>query len=319
MKQNILYILSLAASLCLVACGGDDNDDNGGSSKANANTNANAFTTAVSAHISSDVDNDASKTLAISRLEFPKLQDDDNIQLLVHWDTSVSPVVLNYAVQYDKSKGAQLWTCYEMYKSILESKVSRYYPTDGVSPQYPADPLWQTEDLFYRSGYDHGHILPSADRLYNTTQNKQTFYLTNMQPQANAFNAGIWYEGESALRNVGKSTKVDTVYVCKGGTIGGRGTLSDQVLTTTDRGLLVPRYFFVAALSVKSGVYHSIGVLYDQKPTGTNADGTPKYPEPQLMTIDELEELTGFDFFCNLPDSREKVIESTYQRSLWGF
>jgi len=297
MKHRFLFLALLATSLLTVSCGGDDDTSNDSSVNVNANTQG-----------------------STTRLEFPHLQGSSNYEVLVHWDASVNPSQLNYSVEYDKQKQSQLWSCYQLHKgnTYNGSGVKRYNPTDG-SPQYPADPLYQTTDLIRGSGYDHGHIIPSADRLNTQNANIQTFYLTNMQPQVNPFNAGIWADGEIMLRNLAKNaSRVDTVYVCKGGTIGHGGTLENQILEVRSNGLIVPRYFFVALLSVKNGVYHSIGILYDQKSNGYS-NGEPTYPAPKTMSIDDLEALLGFDFFCNLPDKREKVIENTFEPALWGY
>ena len=75
----------------------------------------------------------------------------------------------------------------------------------------------------------------------------------------------------------------------------------------------VPGYFFVALLRVYKGQYNAIGLLFKHE------DNTDAFLGDYAMSIDQLEALTGFDFFCNLPDSREKVIESTYNPSIWGF
>lgn len=289
MKKLLILLL---ASLSLVSCGSDDENGNE-TSTANANANGSGF---------------------ISRLEFPRVAG-GNTKVITHTDSKTGEV--NYSVEFNVGKQSQHWTCYEMYQSIMNNGgVTRYFSKEN---QYPQDPDQYVADRIYGSGYDHGHICPSADRLKTEEMNYQTFYLTNMQPQVNPFNAGIWADGEAKLRNLSRNTsKVDTIYVCKGGTIGQGGTLANQVLTTTSKGMIVPRYFFVAMLSVKNGVYSSMGVLYDQKQNGTY-NGEPTYPAPQCMSIDNLEALTGFDFFCNLPDAREKVIENHFSASMWGY
>lgn len=245
------------------------------------------------------------------RLEFPRLKNTNTV-LLVH--TSEGEV--NYSVEWDKKLQSQHWSCYAMYESNMVNKTSRYYG----QPQYPADPMYVTEDFIYGSGYDHGHICPSADRLNSFEQNYQTFFLTNMQPQLKGFNGsistrdGIWLNMENAVRSLGEQRAFcDTLYVCKGGTIGVGGTLNNQILERKSNGLIVPGYFFVALLRVYRGQYNAIGLLFKHE---NNRD---TYLGNYAMSIDELEAKTGFDFFCNLPDQREAVIESQCIPSLWKF
>lgn len=90
--------------------------------------------------------------------------------------------------------------------AVWRCRTKRY---ESSSNQYPFDPLLPeavspAKDYYRRSGYDHGHICPSADRLCTREANIQTFYLTNMQPQIHAFNTGVWEEMETKVRNLAK-------------------------------------------------------------------------------------------------------------------
>lgn len=292
MQYKSLFSL-LFLTLLLASCASDDDGTPSGSGNANAN--------------------DASASPYCTRLEFPRLQK-SGTQLVVH----LSDGVVNYAVEWDKQLQTQHWSCYEMYDDLCESHTTRY---EG-DPQYPEDPDCPTADLIRGSGYDHGHICPSADRLSSAEINYQTFYLTNMQPQYHLFNGydrkkgltGVWCTMENAVRSLASNRQFcDTLYICKGGTVGVGGSLSDQVLQKRSNRLIVPGYFFVALLRVHNGQYNAIGLLFKHK------EDTSKNLAPYAMSIDELEEKTGFDFFCNLPDARENVIEKTYAPSLWGF
>jgi len=286
------FILSICLMLFL-GCSSDD-DSNSSSSSASANTNANT-------------------QQPTNRMEFPHL-DGSQCKVLVHKDGSE----INYSIEWDINKNAQRWTCYELYRSNLtQGKGVKRYSPDDYHLKYLPDPLLPSlTDLIKGSGYEHGHIIPSADRLNTTAQNVQTFYYTNMMPQLPNFNSGVWGNMEKAVRNFARSanyTTCDTLYVCRGGTIGAGGTLKKQVIKTQSNGLIVPAYYFCALLMVKNGQYHAIGLLFQHE---ANTDGNlAKY----CRSIDQLEEETGIDFFCNLPDNREKVIEATYLPSIWNF
>lgn len=309
--RNKLYLFLTLFIMSLASCGSDNDDNKSGNSNTD-NVNANTI-------------GNVSETK--TRLEFPHLASSDNI-ILVHKDANGE---VNYSTEWDYVKKSQRWSCYEMYKSLSEKNVQRYYPTNG-DLQYPFDPLLDKfplvyyfndngakSDPFWSTGYDHGHICPSADRLSSSELNTQTFYLTNMQPQLNSFNAAVWANMETAVRNLVTKNNygfLDTLYVCKGGTIGTEGgtvSAADQVLTKTDKGLIVPKYFFCALLMVKNGSYYAIGLWFEHK-----ADST-KSMKNYVVTIDELEARTGIDFFCNLPDNIEDKVETQNIPSLWGF
>ena len=202
-----------------------------------------------------------------------------------------------------------------MYAANRVAKTSRY--TSDYN-QYPFDPELSAgeyfdSDPYWRSGYDHGHICPSADRLYSKDANYQTFYLTNMQPQRNAFNAGIWEVMEAKLRSwIHQSSNIkDTLFVCKGGTIDAvetAGGIKDPILTTLSNGLIVPKYFFMALLyKTKTGSYRAMAFWAEHLNEDHSNDPLGNY----VINIDELERRTGIDFFCNLPDNIENEVEAT--------
>lgn len=306
MKKTLFSLLT--ASLLLTACSGGS-DDNGGRQEDKPKVyNANA--------------NDASVRKEYARLEFPCINTAEGNYVLIH--TTAAGV--NYSTEWNAIRKTQRWSCYEMYRSNLEQHTSRYYSNEN---QYPDDPLldlslqWGSGDPYWRSGYDHGHICPSADRLASKEENIQTFYKTNMQPQFNGFNAGVWANMEMAVRqkakqNMGTSMAwCDTLYVCRGGTVdeGSYGDLK-HVYTTTGKGLLVPRFFWMALLRVKDGQYNAIGLWIDQYQYRTSKES--KLAQ-FCISIDELERRTGLDFFCNLPNEREERVESIFAPILWGF
>lgn len=309
--QSFTYRAPLLVLLTftLMACDGDD-DERVETSISNVNVNANIGV----------VNGNAATRVNAKRLEFPRLQGVGSY-VVTHLDGGE----VNYSIEWDIQARAQRWSCYQMYRSnaVNGPGVSRYEPSDG-NPQYPFDPELPEDYYFsfdpYRGngqGFDHGHICPSADRLNTQTANIQTFYLDNMQPQWNSFNVGTWANMETQVRRLVRRNNYswcDTLYVCRGGTIGTEGaTLQSQAYTTLRNGLLVPRYFFCALLMVKNGQYNAIGLLFEHK--ASDEDALAKY----AMSIDELEAKTGIDFFCNLPDSREEAIEAVYNTKLWNF
>ena len=297
MKEKSLYfIITLISALVFISCGPDDdrlpNGNEGGLSGENINKNNSSL-------------NDT-----IGRLEFPRLKGGNSI-VITH---ATKDYGINFSVEWDCDKRSQRWSCYQMYPKNSGGNVGRY---DG-DPQYPYDPKLPREyyfdnDPFWRSGYDHGHIVPSADRQSTREVNMQTFYLTNMQPQRNKFNAGLWAVMEQKLRDWNNNNFRDVLYVCKGGTI----DKSYQVLTTLSNGLIVPKYFFMAILCKNSQGYKALGFWVEHLNEDRSDDPLSQY----VVNIDELEAKTGIDFFCNLPDDIENQVESVTAKNVikaWG-
>ena len=297
MKQLLRFYLPLLfAAIIGVACSNDDDDDN---SVVEYNANR----------------NDTSVEPALQRLEFPKVKGGNN-RVLIY--TTNDEYGINYSVEWDCDKRSQRWSCYQMYAANRVQRTKRYYPDQSKGEmQYPFDPSlpagsYFSYDPFWGSGYDHGHICPSADRLYSATANIQTFYLTNMQPQYKDFNAGLWGSMENKLRSwisTGSKSE-DTLYVCKGGTIdevNREGGVKDPILKTLSSGLIVPRYFFMALLRKSKTGYKALAFWAENLNEDHSNDPLGNY----VINIRELERRTGIDFFCNLPDAIEEDVENT--------
>ncbi len=131
-----------------------------------------------------------------------------------------------------------------------------------------------------------------------------------MHPQKYNFNAGIWEKMEEQVRTWNRSSFRDTLYVVKGGTIDN----SNQVLGNTSSGLIIPRYFFMAILCKNSTGYKALAFWAEHLDENHSNDSLADY----VISIDKLEQLTGIDFFCNLPDYIENKIEANTYVISWG-
>ena len=268
--------------------------------------------------------NDTSQEPALARLEMPRVKGGSSM-VIIH--TTNDRWGINYSVEWDAEKKAQRWSAYQMTRATLQQNTSRYYST---TDQYPMDPhlpqgYYLSQDCYWNSGFDHGHICPSADRLYSAEANRQTFYLTNMQPQYKAFNGSLtgsdgykndwspWFRLEGQVRSWAAATTTDTLYVVKGGTIE-----DDQVLPQRVKGeMRVPKYFFVALLLKNAQGYKAAGFWMEHKSSYLSQEPLSAY----AVNIRQLEELTGIDFFCNLPDDTEERVETLPKENVcraWG-
>jgi endonuclease G len=299
MKLNRIFLLLLSATLILSSCGESDDNNNGGTGgKTDMTNNTNSNHNDVNPYT--------------HRLEFPHVKGGKSL-IIVH---TLSSGEVNYSVEWDTDLKSNRWTCYQINGSNRKTNTKRYYSDEN---QYPQDPLlpsqyqWTT-DPFWRSGFDHGHLCPSADRLNTTEANIQTFYMTNMMPQLNSFNANVWATMESWVRSqikAGDNIK-DTLYVVKGGTIDHQ----NQIMTNKVHGMIIPLYYYMAVLMKNSGGYKAMGFwIKHEANTTTNL-------APYVVNIRTLEQNTGIDFFCNLPDDTESHVENLPIENVkraWGF
>jgi endonuclease G len=140
----------------------------------------------------------------------------------------------------------------------------------------------------------------------------QTFYLTNMQPQYAAFNGSLrdneayknnwspWYRLESQVRTWANASATEVLYVVKGGTI------EDNQLLTKKGELRVPKYYFVALLLKNAQGYKAVGFWMEHQSSYASKLELSSY----AVNIRTLEQNTGIDFFCNLPDDIEERVET---------
>lgn len=295
---RIIPMLAVAAVM-LAACGDDDNGTSGSGSSSRQSNNANA-------------NPNTRKELRL--LEFPRVKGDDNNLIIVH---STAQYGINYSIEWDCEKRAQRWTCYEMHKGNNVSNWRRY---NWYSTSWNGDPFQEDPDIpaIYNvtlydhvgDGFDRGHICASQDRMCSREVNEQTFYLSNMQPQYNAFNAGIWADMEGQVRRWNRDSFRDTLYICKGGTI----DKEEQILMYSNKGLVVPKYFFMAVLCKNTEGYKAMAFWIEHTNESRKNDALSKY----VISIDRLESMTGIDFFCNLPDDIEYKVERNVYPQSWG-
>lgn len=248
------------------------------------------------------------------RLEIPKLKGGVANMLLVK---RLSSGQVNYCIEWSLAKKAQRWSAFRWDRTNSGGYVKR---EDVFTEDYDIPEVYRTTSSHYSgSGYTRGHILASADRWNSLEANRQTFLYSNMQPQLYSFNGGIWATLEMKVRSWNNDAFRDTLYVVKGGTIDNDSQILEYARKGTALQLLVPKYFYMAILcknksTVNSG-YKAIGFWMEHR----SFYDDEKNVAPYIVSIDQLESLTGIDFFCNLPDHIENEVEKAVMRNAWGF
>lgn len=213
----------------------------------------------------------------------------------------------NYTYLYDTKNYHPLWAAYPLSASHMGS-LSR--PGDwDYNPQLDESKQPNLCDRSYTGDtYSRGHVVPNASRNGIKDMQLQTFYVTNSVPQIqNNFNGGIWNSLEGALQT---EAKKETVYIVTGSVlnkVGENKTVNYITPKDDTKQCAIPNYFYKVALKVEvsDGQVTSasaIGFWFEHK---TYSDKYTNY----AVTVDQIEEWTGFDFFVNLPDSIEKTAE----------
>lgn len=303
MKKNLFIVslcLVLGGCLCF-SCGSDDDGIVYG--QENTNPGGGPLPTTGKA--------------VLSRLETPATKSGNVV--VSHWSVEGGDSVMTYCLEYDPVKHHSRWVAFRFDGRTRANNVSR--KSYDIRPQYPEDPKLNGQNAIESdanfSGYDHGHLCASADRLYSRTANDQTFYMTNMSPMISNFNGGYWATLEGLVQSLGRNVNFsDTLYVVKGGTIQD-GMFSKRVASGR---IVVPKYYFMALLRYRGGTYSAIAFWMEHKDYGNNFNNQANFAtmKQHTVSVDQLESLTGIDFFHNLPDAVEVLVEKQCTPSEWG-
>ena len=208
-----------------------------------------------------------------------------------------------YVLSYSEKDEQAEWVAYELKESELN-----YNRNDFKRPFFIEDPKVKTGSADWRnyrkSGYDKGHLCPAGDRKYSMESFNETFYTSNISPQKHDFNEGVWNRLEQKVRYW--AAKYDGIYVVTGGVLNG----NLQSIGYED--VTIPSYFYKVLLDYHNGSYKMIAFLVPHEDSDR-----PLYEF--VVSVDELEKMTGIDFFPKLNDTEEVVLEKNSDYKNWSF
>lgn len=234
-------------------------------------------------------------------LELPQTSATDDLDFFWH-DTEIDGrKVRNYSFYWNYTDRVSIWVAYPLCSAYMGSQDrSEAWGYDMLLPAAKQ----QNVSGGYRVGnngfYDRGHQIPSADRTANYSMNAATFYGTNMTPQKNDFNAGIWAKLEKKVRDWSKLS--DTLYVVTGCVTTG---WKNYVLDRSNAQIPAPTAYFKAVLRYKGNStvgrsgYMGAAFWYEHE---TVDWGDRNFSKNESLSISELEQKLGYQLFVNLPD-----------------
>jgi len=211
-----------------------------------------------------------------------------------------------FALSYNSGRGIPNWVSWHLAKEWVGT-LSR---NDTFRPDPAVPPTWYRVlgSDYQNSGYDRGHMVPNADRDPETSIpiNQATFLMTNIIPQAPDNNQGPWANMENYLRTL---LPANELYIVAGGA-GAIGTIANGKVT-------IPASTWKVVLVLPQGdddVHRVNASAWTIAVIMPNISGirtsNPNDWKEYIRTIDAVEQLTGYDFFANVPDAIEKVIEA---------
>lgn len=194
-----------------------------------------------------------------------------------------------YSLSYNEVHEQAEWLYYKLSHDMFETNIERtdnyrYDSKVSSGSSFPKD--------YYKSGYDRGHLAPAGDMKKNLTSMSESFYMSNISPQDPSFNRGVWKKLESLVRTWAHENEIHVV-------VG--GVLKSGLKKIGESKVSVPKYF-----------YKIVYDQYDNKMIGfvipnEKVDSSLEF---YVFKIDDIESLTGIDFFPDLNDNIENSLES---------
>ena len=229
---------------------------------------------------------------AIKSVEIPARLNDRKEQIITH---------TGYTVSYNSDWKIPNWVAYKLTKEEVEGVVPRgnnFIPDPNVPYGKSA-----TNDDYKNCGWDRGHMAPAGDMKWSKQAMTESFYFSNICPQNKNLNGGIWHDLEIQVR--GLVSQKGLIYVVCGPIV------SKQPKTIGSNKVAIPDAFFKVLLQNDKGEWSAIAFMFanesGRKPLSTYA-----------MSVEDMQVITGIDFFPALPGNIEKKVKSQVDFTKWN-
>lgn len=207
-----------------------------------------------------------------------------------------------FSLLFDTKTLCPRWVAWELTAEETRGKVSRqnvdFKEDESVPKQYQVT-SWD----YNGGGYGRGHMCPAGDMKWSQEAMQDCHYMTNICPQTAELNKTWWEHLERACRKWARQEGAVQI-VC-----GPIFSENPKHFGKKHR-MAVPRAFYKVVLSLKEGREKAIGFFY------TN-DNAPQPMEDAVRSVDDIEQLTGIDFFSTLPDVQEDRLEAMTDLRVW--
>ena len=229
----------------------------------------------------------------LQRIGLPKLEDGEEV--IVH-----PGHMLVYSEKHEQPK----WTAHVASPDLIKGNLARI---DSFLP----DPLVKTGTAvtadYWNSGFDRGHMVPSADMRWNLEALQGTYYYSNISPQVPELNRETWADLEDWGRRYVNFSK-RRVFVATGPVL--RDGLPTMQKADRKNEVSIPEYFWKVFADLDGDSPKAIGFVM----RNSKLDGPPI---SYAVTVDSVETLTGLDFFPALDDATEDRIEAMRELKDW--
>ncbi|RYU93928.1 DNA/RNA non-specific endonuclease [Emticicia agri] len=214
-----------------------------------------------------------------------------------------------YALSYNRSKGTANWVAWHLSKGWKGNAVK----ADNFKSDESLPSGWyrvKTSD-YVGSGFDRGHLCPSADRDGSTQDNEATFLMTNIVPQSPNSNRDTWVALETYCRKMVDAGNELYIVVGVLGQ-GGSGSNGGTTKTLADGKVVVPESLWKVIVVLPVGENDIDRIDSDTRVIAIKIPNRQSIKSDwgeYRLSVDELEALTGYDFLSNVSNTLQKQLE----------
>ena len=206
---------------------------------------------------------------------------------------------MGYCLSYNPTLLIPNWVAWHLTAEHVNGDCPRdntYYEDEDVS-------IPRATNADYKgSGWSKGHMCPAGDNKWDEKAMKESNLLTNICPQDRSLNSGLWNRIEQDCRKWAQ--KYGELYIVCGPVL-----LNREHETIGPNKVVIPEAFFKVILRLKP------------KPTAigfvVRNDEGKKKKDQYVNTVDDVERITGIDFFPFLEDSVENIVEASLNIDNW--
>jgi len=219
----------------------------------------------------------------------------------------------HYILSYSEEDEQSEWVGYELTSAECRGKLSR----DGFlfEEDYAIKTGSASHYEYRNSGYDKGHLAPAGDMRFDEDALQESFLMSNISPQRNEFNAGIWNKLERQIRQWAR--RFGRIYVVTGPVLKQEGpktklrhTSKYKKRETTK--ITIPKAFYKVVFDFSKPGREKMIAFCIPSDTPEEAD-----IYDYVVSVDSLEKITGLDFFNNLPTKIQSKYECRSDVALW--
>lgn len=215
-----------------------------------------------------------------------------------------------YVLAYSRDRGIPNWASWQLNQDWLGDLPRPSFAPDTTLPRdwYQVQP-----NDYTGSGFDRGHLVPAADRNKIAADSQAVFVMTNILPQAPDNNQGPWEKLESYCRTLVRQGK--ELYIVAGSTgTGGNGIKGNQSVIANGKVAVPTQLWKMIVVLDRPGL--PIDRITGETPVISvimpNRQGIKETSWTSYSTsVDQIEQLTGYDLLSNLPESIQATLEAS--------